>query len=91
MKSILYELYYCNINPNERPLVQSPEWKQFLKTVADNEENLLKLLNGTELELFQTFSDAQGKLSSVSIADGFVEGFCLGMRISIEAMEKQIM
>jgi len=88
MKSILHEFYYGNINPNERPLIQSPECKQLLKIVADSEENLLKMLVGTELELFQKFSDAQGKLSSVSIADGFVEGFCMGMRIAIEVMEK---
>lgn len=68
---------------------ESPECKQYLKIVADSEEKLLKLLDGTELELFQAFSDAQGKLSAVSIADGFVEGFCLGMRIAIEVMEKQ--
>lgn len=89
MKSILHEFYYGNINPNERPTVQSPECKQYLKIVVDSEEKLLKLLNGTELELFQAFSDTQGKLSSVSIADGFVEGFCLGMRIAILVMQKQ--
>jgi len=87
-KSILHEFYYGNINPNERPLVQSPECKQFLKIVSYSEEKLLKLLGGTEKELFQTFSDAHGKLSSVSIADGFVDGFCLGMRIAVEVMTK---
>lgn len=89
MKSILHEFYYGNINPNERPTVQSPECKQYLKIVADSEEKLLKLLSGTELELFKAFSDAQGKLNSVSIVDGFVEGFCVGIRIAIEVMKKQ--
>lgn len=55
----------------------------------DSEEKLLKLLSDTELKLFKAFSDAQGKLSSASITDGFVGGFCLGMRITIEVMEKQ--
>jgi len=80
-KSILYEFYYGNINPNERPLVQSPECKQFLKIVANSEEKLLKLLGGEEKELLQIFSKAQGDLSAIFIADGFVDGFCLGMKI----------
>jgi hypothetical protein len=41
------------------------------------------------MELFQTFSDAQGKLSLVSIADVFVDGSCLGMMIANEAMQKR--
>ncbi len=61
MKSILHEFYYGNISPNERPLVQSPECKQFLKIVADSEEKLLKLLDGNEKEPLQTFSKAQGE------------------------------
>ncbi|MGL6216955.1 MAG: DUF6809 family protein [Lacrimispora sphenoides] len=87
MKSVLHELYYGNINSNERPLIHSPECKQYLKIVAESEEKLLKLLE--EKELFQTFSDIQDKLSSVSIADGFVKGICLGMRNGIEVILKQ--
>jgi hypothetical protein len=49
---------------------------------------LLKLLGGKDKDLFQTFSDAQGKLSSVSISDGFFEGFCVGMKIAVEVMTK---
>jgi len=90
MKSILHEFYYGNINPNERPTIQSPECKQYLKIVAESEEKLLKLLDGIEKELFQTFSDAQGKRSSLSIANGFVEGFCVGMKIAIDVMQKPI-
>lgn len=89
-KSILREFYCGNINPNERPIIQSPECKQFLKIVADSEEKLLKLLSGIELELFQAFSDAQGRLSSVSMADGFVEDFCIGMMIAIESTGMKI-
>jgi len=45
-------------------------------------------LNDTEKELFQAFSDAHGNMSRIAIADGFVDGFCLGMKIAIEVMEK---
>jgi hypothetical protein len=50
---------------------------------------LCVILNDDEKELFKTFSNAQGDLSCISIADGFVDGFCLGMRITVEVMQKQ--
>jgi len=43
-----------------------------------------------EKQLFQQFSDAHGNMSRIVIADGFVDGFCLGMRIAIEVMEKRL-
>jgi hypothetical protein len=56
--------------------------------VSEAEEKLRCLLNETERELFQVFSDAHVNMSRIAIADGFADGFCLGMRIAIEIMEK---
>lgn len=89
MKSILHEFYYGNISPNEKSFVRGSEYGKTIKIVADSEEKLLKLLNDDETELFKTFSNAQGDLNEISVADSFVDGFCLGMRIAIEVMEKQ--
>jgi len=49
---------------------------------------ILSLLNEAEKELFQTFSDAHGNMSRIAITDGFVDGFCLGMQITIEVIKK---
>ncbi len=89
MKSILHEFYYGNLTPNEKSFVRESEYGKVIKTLSESEEKLLKLLNGDEKELFQILSKAQGDLNTISIADGFVDGFCLGMRIAIEVMEKQ--
>jgi len=80
MKIILHEFYYGNINPNERPFKRDTEYSRVIKSLSDSEKKLLKLLTGTEKELFDTFSKAQCDLSAISIADGFVDGFCLGMK-----------
>ncbi|HAQ41163.1 MAG TPA: hypothetical protein DCM73_10250, partial [Clostridiales bacterium] len=48
------------------------------------------LLNDTERELFQTFSDAHGNMNRIAIADSFVDGFGLGMRIAIEVTQKSL-
>lgn len=89
MQKILHELYYGNINPSEKFFIHDSEYGKTIKVVSDCEEKLLKLLNNDEKELFKTFSNAQGDLNQISVAAGFVDGFCMGMRIAIEVMEKQ--
>ena len=34
------------------------------------------------------FSDAHDNMSRIAIADGFVDGFCLGMRITMAVLQK---
>jgi len=89
MSDILKQLYYGNISPWEKPFNRDSEYGKVIKTVSATEEKLVALLNETEKELFQQFSNAHGDLSRIAIADSFVDGFCLGMRIGIEVMEKQ--
>ena len=57
--------------------------------MSETEEKLLALLNEPVKELFQAFSNAHGNMSRIAITDSFVDGFCLGMKIAIEVMEKQ--
>ena len=89
MKSILHELYYGNINPNEKSFKRDSEYSRIIKGLSDSEEKLLKLLTGTEKELFATFSKAQVNLNEISVADVFIDGFCLGARIVVEVMLKE--
>lgn len=89
MSQILKDLYYGNISPCEKSFDRNSEYGNELKIVSVTEEKLLTLLNEAEKELFQTFSDAHGNMSRIAVDDGFVDGFCLGMRIAIEVMEKQ--
>ena len=89
MSDILKQLYYGNISPCENSFDRNSEYGKELKTVSDTEEKLLSFLHETEKELLQTFSEAHGNMIRIAIDDGFVDGFCLGMRIAIEVMEKQ--
>jgi len=77
MSQILRDLYYGNINPCEKSFDRNSEYAKELKTVSETEEKLLSLLNNTEKELLEAFSNAHGNMSRIAIADGFVDGFCL--------------
>jgi len=89
MSQILKNLYYGNISSCEKSFDRNSEYGKELRTVSETEEKLLSLLNEVEKELLQTFSDAHGNMSRIATADSFVDGFCLGMRIAIEVIEKQ--
>lgn len=65
------------------------EYDKEIKIVSETEGKLLALLNNTEKELFQAFLDAHGNMNRIAIADGFVDGFYLGMKIAIEDLQKQ--
>jgi len=90
MKSILHEIYYGNINPNEKCYKNDSEYGETLKALIDNEEKLSELLNPDEKALLETVSETHNAIDGITSADSFVDGFCLGMRIAIEVMEKQI-
>ncbi|WP_312448578.1 DUF6809 family protein [Lacrimispora sp.] len=89
MSQIIKDLYYGNISPWEKSFDRDSEYGKELKTVSETEEKLLSLLKEAEKELLQAFSDAHGNMSRIAIADGFIDGFCLGMRIATEVMQKQ--
>lgn len=89
MSHILEDLYSGNISPCEKSYDRNSEYGNELGIVSETEEKLLSLLNGAEKELLQTFSGAHGNMSQITIADDFVEVFCVGMRIAIEVMKEQ--
>lgn len=90
MQSILHELYYGNISPSEKSFNRGSEYEKTIKTLCHNEEKLLELLNPEEELLLEAVINAQGVINEFSAADGFIDGFCLGMRIGIEVMEKKL-
>ncbi|MEG0835393.1 MAG: hypothetical protein RR313_08285 [Anaerovoracaceae bacterium] len=88
MQSILEELFYGKIKPNERSFIRKSEYGKAIKTVSDCEEKLLTLLSGKELELFENLMKMHGESSHINGREYFVDGFRLGARIALEIMEK---
>lgn len=84
--TILQDLFYGNVAPDTGSFDQDSEYGKAMQTIADHEEKLLVLLNGTEKGLFLGFTNAQSLINSVTAEENFIHGFKLGALIMIEVM-----
>lgn len=81
--SILEELYYGNINPNESGKINM----KLTELICRHEEALEKSLNKTQKEVFEKFKDCESEMYGKYCRDLFVDGFVLGARIMIDVMK----
>ena len=89
MMNILEDLYYGNINLNEKQFNRKSEYAKYVKIVTDNEEKLTAFLNALpnaeeEQHLFSQMINAQIEISDFSEYERFIEGFRLGAGIMLE-------
>lgn len=63
MRSILEELFYGNICPNNDCRSHDKETNQLMGYIADHHDNLLSTLNEQQKELFEKFDDCYRALS----------------------------
>lgn len=76
--NILEDLYYGNINPNDKCFDRKSRYAQFAKIITDNSEKLAAFLNALpnaeEEHLLSQMINAQSELIQFSEIKGFIEG-----------------
>lgn len=83
----LEDLYFGNINPNDRETKRGSRIDQLVKLMCKNEDALGATLTEQQKETFEKFKDAQRELSLLTERDAFRSGFILATRIMVEVME----
>lgn len=83
----LEDLYFGNINPNEREMKRGSQIDRLVKLMCKNEDALGTTLTEQQKETFEKFKDAQRELSLLTERDAFRSGFILATRIMVEVME----
>ena len=83
----LEDLYFGNINPNERETKRCTQIDRLVKLMCKNEDGLNATLTEQQKETFEKFKDAQRELSLLTERDAFRSGFILATRIMVEVME----
>lgn len=86
MRRMLEELYFGNINPNERQFLRGTDYDKALNTFSSSENKLTELLTGKEKSLLLDLVNAQSELDGITTVEHFIQGFRLGARIAIEIM-----
>ena len=85
MKSIINEMWYGNIVPQEDSRNNSPEMKELMEYMARHHDDLLKTIPDEQKETFEKFHDCWSEYMSLAEAAIFEYAFKLGMQITIEA------
>ena len=83
----LEELWYGNINPNERNLKPGSRLHKLGALIIRHEETLMPLLSEQAKEVYEKLRDCQSELHGLNECEAFCIGFRLGARIAYEAME----
>ena len=84
MKSIIEELYYGNIDPQDSGFEQDESIQRELQTISENEDWLTEHLTGEEKKRFLDFADAWSAYNGDATLDGFITGFRLGARFVLD-------
>lgn len=87
--NILEELYYGNINPQEKCFKYESEYAANVKILADNEKKLSAYFNNLpnvqkEQRLFSQLMEAQSEIIETETCESFIEGWKLGARFMLE-------
>ena len=88
MSSIIEELFYGNLEPQELTTEITPRLKKKLNVLVKKEEELSAMLPEKEKELFANYVSAYNEFSSISIANGFVSGFRFGAKFTYDTFVK---
>ena len=83
-KNFIEELFYGNIDPQEKSIKKNRRVRRELKTLSENEDWLLKELSGESQKRFLEYVDAWGIVNGESVVDSFITGFRLGARFAYD-------
>ena len=86
MKDTIFDLWYGNINPVESSGKITPEIKRIINESEESYEMLAEKLDEKEKELLEKHLDIYSSLHCEYTAKAFVDGFSLGVKILIEAL-----
>lgn len=88
MKSIITELWYGNINPQEDGIFNEPELKELLGYIDRHRGELEETLTDKQKELLEKLMDNRNEFNSLAEASVFEYGFKFGAKMMFEMLEK---
>ena len=84
--NFIEELYYGNINPNEKRYKKATPYDKALSIFTANEDKLKEALSGEHLKLFNELVNASDEISATSGVENFKIGFRLGVLMMCDSV-----
>ena len=88
--TILEELYNGNVVPWEKFAKRGGEYARLLNELAECSNKLSALLDDTSKELWNKIMDTDRAMEFISEKESFIDGFCLGARIMLEILNRDL-
>ena len=80
------ELYYGNMNPNEKCYKNATPYDKALSIFTANEDKLKETLSEEQLKLFNELVNASDEISATSGVENFKIGFRLGVKMMCDSL-----
>ena len=87
MMSLLEELWYGNLSPQEQYLEGNTEYIKLLKAMGDKRDFLENLLSAGQKQALAEYDNSTADLMTLSEAEAFKCGFTLGSLIMIDILK----
>ena len=84
MANFIEELYYGNVNPQQRSTDRNTTQQEQMVILSDCESYLADHLSEEEKKKFLAFSNAWSIVNGESTLDSFIQGFRLGARFAFD-------
>ena len=84
---VINELWYGNIEPQDRKIPRDKEYKQLLKKICEYEEQFRGIFSPEQQKDFEDYENATISVAAISEEASFVEGFRLGAKIMLEVLQ----
>ena len=85
--SVLSDLWYGNIEPQDRKIPRDKEYKQLLNKICKYEEQFRGIFSPEQQKDFEDYENATISVTAISEEASFVEGFRLGAKIMLEVLQ----
>ncbi|MGV2966671.1 DUF6809 family protein [Paenibacillus sp. AGC30] len=85
MKSILEEIYYGNLRPEENIVPKDSEYRSINKEITVNIEKFQKKLSEDDFKQLEELLDMTDQVHSMHSKEAFASGFKIGTLIMIES------
>ena len=85
---VLSELWYGNIEPQDRTIPRNGEYKKLLSKICEYEEEFRGIFSPEQQKDFEDYENATISVTAISEEAAFVYGFRWGAKIMLEVLEE---
>ena len=85
--NLIEELYYGNINPNEKKPNRNTQLSKAMELFSKNENELVEKMSKDDKKLFNDMVNASDEISACTSVENFKIGFILGVRMMVDCFK----